>query len=689
MWHFEGAGRHYCVGLAVIALAMAAAGCGEHNEQRAPVQSPASPPPLGLAALTDLTALAALRPPGYRVEQVSSYDRSGGNNDLGIGADTLGLFKILDPSAVELDNSYLYQEGDRYVIFDSRGPGVVYRIWFTGVDGVFSGALGGDIGFELDDEPTPRLTLSRKALFSGTTPPFVAPLAGNLAVSSGGFYSLVPIPFAHRLRIFTTVVPNWVHVTAARLPLDVAISSFDPAVDTTATAARLAAAGQDPKGIMPTVRAATTLNVAVAGSQVVWEQHAGGTIVQLELHAPAGAAIPIGLRLRAYWDDVAAPQVDVPLDDFFGAGLGAGAKSLAFGQEGDLYYCYFPMPFERHARLELHNGGETDFTGWQLDVGAVDYQIVARPGWFHATANLAHSEADGHDYVLLDTEGTGQVVGVVLTAGCAALGQCRLGGSFSDGAHLEGDEHIASDDSRYPQVHGTGMEDFFSGGFYFIRGAFTLPTHGNPVQVPMTSPRRPGINLRTAYRLFLGDAIPFYRHLRLGIEHGPVNDVPAEMSSVVFYYAVDEQTLESSDSITIGAAASESAHRFVAEGRTDRTLHSAFRGEQSSQMVSASGIDATRTSFRMAIPMNNHGVRLRRLADIGAGRQAAEVSVNGQPVGTWYSADVNPILRWADLDFDIPEAITGGHASLDVDIDTRQSPTPWTAYGYEVLSYID
>jgi hypothetical protein len=382
------------------------------------------------------------------------------------------------------------------------------------------------------------------------------------------------------------------------------------------------------------------------------------------------------------------PQVDVPLDDFFGAGLGRGAKSLAFGKDGDRYYCYFPMPFQRDARLELRNDGDSDLTGWQLEIGAVDRQLVQRPGLFHAAAHAAHTEADGRDYVLLDTQGTGQVAGVVLTAGCAGQGQCGvppLGG----GLHLEGDERIAVDGSRYPQIHGTGLEDFFSGGFYFIRGAFTLPTHGNPVQASNTSPRRPGVNLRTAYRLFLGDAIPFYQHLRLAIEHGPVNDVPAEMSSVVFYYAVPDPSIESSDRMTIGAAASEAAHRFAAEGRVDRTLQSAFRGEESSHLVEATGVEAVRTSFRLAIAAENHGVRLRRLADIGAGRQAADVSVNGQFVGHWYSADVNPTLRWAELDFEIPAAFTRGRTTLDVGIDARQSPTPWTAYGYEVFSYRD
>jgi hypothetical protein len=91
----------------------------------------------------------------------------------------------------------------------------------------------------------------------------------------------------------------------------------------------------------------------------------------------------------------------------------------------------------------------------------------------------------------------------------------------------------------------------------------------------------------------------------------------------------------------------------------------------------------------MAIPAENHGIRLRRLADIGAGRQAADISVDGQPVGHWYSADINPVLRWAELDFDVPEGFTRGRSSIDVEIDARQSPTPWTAYSYTVFSFRD
>lgn len=73
---------------------------------------------------------------------MSSYDRTGGNADLGIGPDTLPLLSGLGVTPIELDFSYLYREGDRFVVFDEIGPGVVWRIWMTGVDALFNGSLG-------------------------------------------------------------------------------------------------------------------------------------------------------------------------------------------------------------------------------------------------------------------------------------------------------------------------------------------------------------------------------------------------------------------------------------------------------------------------------------------------------------------------------------------------------------------
>ena len=48
-------------------------------------------------------------------------------------------------------------------------------------------------------------------------------------------------------------------------------------------------------------------------------------------------------------------------------------------------------------------------------------------------------------------------------------------------------------------------------------GAFALPTHGNPVQAA-ASPRRPGSNLRSVYRVLLGEAMSYESGIRFAIE---------------------------------------------------------------------------------------------------------------------------------------------------------------------------
>jgi hypothetical protein len=130
-------------------------------------------------------------------------------------------------------------------------------------------------------------------------------------------------------------------------------------------------------------------------------------------------------------------------------------------------------------------------------------------------------------------------------------------------------------------------------------------------------------------------------------------------------------------------------HSFAAEARVDRSLRSRFRGEDDSIFVSATGIEAALTRFQLTIDPHNRGIRLRRLADIAAGRQSAVVRVDGAPVGVWHSAESNGVLRWAELDFDIPEAFSAGRGAIAVELDASSSPNPWTAFGYTAFSYFD
>ena len=71
----------------------------------------------------------------------------------------------------------------------------------------------------------------------------------------------------------------------------------------------------------------------------------------------------LGLRstvLRMWWDGERKPSVEVPLADFFGGGFGIckqfSSLPLQMNPDGGRgMNCWLPMPFRRHARLEVHN----------------------------------------------------------------------------------------------------------------------------------------------------------------------------------------------------------------------------------------------------------------------------------------------------------------------------------------------
>lgn len=118
--------------------------------------------------------------PAYRtgiVEQESSYDRTG-NNDDGFS----GKY------------SYIRKEGNKLVLADLKGPGVINRIWTPT-------PTNDTIQFYIDGEKTPRISIPFIDLFSGKTFPFVNPVCGN---EVGGYYCYIPIQYSKSCKIMYT-----------------------------------------------------------------------------------------------------------------------------------------------------------------------------------------------------------------------------------------------------------------------------------------------------------------------------------------------------------------------------------------------------------------------------------------------------------------------------------------------------
>ncbi|HBO42617.1 MAG TPA: hypothetical protein DD670_01510, partial [Planctomycetaceae bacterium] len=73
-----------------------------------------------------------------------------------------------------------------------------------------------------------------------------------------------------------------------------------------------------------------------------------------------GRANPREVLIRMYWDGREKPDVEVPLGDFFAAGLGKKMEVQSIPvvvEDGDSYNCWWRMPFRKSARIEVVNQG--------------------------------------------------------------------------------------------------------------------------------------------------------------------------------------------------------------------------------------------------------------------------------------------------------------------------------------------
>ena len=119
---------------------------------------------------------------------------------------------------------------------------------------------------------------------------------------------------------------------------------------------------------------------------------AGGTLTILNEKGPGsishiwmtvGSPEPWHLKklvLRMYWDDETEPSVEAPLGDFFGLGNGDyfqyQSLPLSVGASRALN-CFFPMPFDRSARITLTNEGtqKVDAVCYNIDMEIFDHPL--------------------------------------------------------------------------------------------------------------------------------------------------------------------------------------------------------------------------------------------------------------------------------------------------------------------------
>jgi len=231
------------------------------------------------------------------------------------------------------------------------------------------------------------------------------------------------------------------------------------------------------------------------------------------------------IMLRFYWDDETHPSVEVPVGDFFGNGFEyTHYTSRYLGMSSGGYYCYFPMPFNKNARVEVVNdtGEEVFAFYYQFNVYKFEKPLSSKTGYFHAAWKRDLRTNYDSNYVALEAEGRGQFVGLNFN------GQPYSGSLF----YLEGDEMIYVDGELVPSTHGTGMEDYFTSGWYFKNGEFNADFHGLIFKDDATG-------RVAAYRHHIPDAIPFKKSIKVTFEHGHANEQVADFATTAFWYQLE------------------------------------------------------------------------------------------------------------------------------------------------------
>ncbi len=240
--------------------------------------------------------------------------------------------------------------------------------------------------------------------------------------------------------------------------------------------------------------------------------------------------------LRVYWDGEREPSVECPLGDFFGLGHGVPQPFVslplsAVGAGSRLgLNCYFPMPFQEGARIEVTNECRTDMVlYYHVDYEVYEEDLGEDVLRFHAKWRMEVCEpveaevnlTGEHNYLILYAEGRGHYVGCVLSVRASTPGWWG-----------EGDEMIFIDGERWPpSIHGTGTEDYFCSAYGF-QWHYNGPYHG-VIHSGSTYDRT---GRWTVYRFHIEDPIVFERSIRVTIEHGHANDKGGVWSSTAYWY---------------------------------------------------------------------------------------------------------------------------------------------------------
>lgn len=576
------------------------------------------------------------------------------------------------------DPRFLRVEGDEAVIFDEPGAGAITRLWMTmgpGVSEPLDPAIR--LRIRLDGESAPRLDLPLPDLFRGDVPPFLAPLVADRRAASGGNVSYVPIPYRRGCVVSLVGALHariWYQITFHRLARPNQVATFTGAEDLQPLNALLDASGTDPWPTRAPGFRRTAVHLVPGQTVEVWHRQGPGLVQALRIRGERRAWQQVGITI----DFDGLRRVEMPLRDFFAVGRSGAAptRSLLVGADAaDVLYSYFPMPFFASASVHLTARAAPGIAPLDLELETEwsEERPAADLGVFGAARAVTAATAVGSDFPFLALDGRGKWVGFF--AELAGVGTASR-------EYLEGDERVYLDGALHPGQYGTGVEDFFNGGFYFDQGAFGHALYGAPYLT--AEPDRE--NVTAAYRLLLADAVPFQSSLHAGLESGPTNNLQMRARTVAWFYTQPRPALSLRDRLDLGSPASRRTHEYSSPtGAVCGVLTAQFESEPpADQRITGCSFAGGSSRFVFRRTRAQGPLRLRRTLDAGSAGQEADVFVNGVKAGTFPYVDRNEFRRWRQVDLDLPPNTGGNALRLEIEVVPRAADVPFTEYGYEL-----
>jgi len=451
------------------------------------------------------------------------------------------------------DRSYFVrvEENDgrkEHVMMDTDGPGVVVRIWATWHGpggGQFS---NGTLRFYFDGNPKPAIEGPTEDLISKgllVAEPLSRSVSPETPYKHRGHNLYLPIPYAKHCKITyeTDVLIDegarkgealYYQINYRTYERKTKVESFTiqglkeakPVLDRVQKMLkdndRSGAAGPAKHTLEGTVAPGAVKTITIDGPKAIRS-------LEFKLEADD---LPQALRstiLKMTFDGT--QTVWCPIGDFFGTGYHIRPHATWYtGVAEDGLRCYWVMPFNKKAKIEIVNLGSQDVKLAKGLIRTGPWKWDKRSCYFHAAwkqwpevRTQSNDKAKDHgalDLNWITVKGQGTYVGDVLTLFNTA--NTWWG---------EGDEKIYVDGENFPSHIGTGTEDYY--GYAWCKPAFFESAfHAQPSG---DGNLKPGFTVNSRFRAL--DAIPFAKSIQFDMELWHWAATTMSYAPATFWYA--------------------------------------------------------------------------------------------------------------------------------------------------------